>query len=141
VSAADNQKIARRFFDDICNGKHFELANDIFTADYVYHDPQIPNVKGPQAMCETVKVFQDGVEGFWRVDSVSGGEDGYVTVRWTGTGKYTGAMPGIPLPPNGNAIEASALSLLRIEGDKIAEQWCVWDTMGFMQQIGLIPKA
>src|SRR5262245_39934449 len=102
MSDATNQAIVARFFNDICNGKRFDLANEVFTSDSQYHDPQVPADQGPQAMCDIVKVYQDGVEGHWRVDQVVGGEDGYVTVRWTGEGNYTGTLPGMPIPPNGN---------------------------------------
>src|SRR5438132_1109301 len=118
MSVESNRKLVLRFFDEVCNGRRPEVAEQIFTPDYVYRDPQVPNVKGPQAMAAVVKTYQDGVEGFWRVDEVAGGEDNRVAVRWTGMGKYTGSMPGISVPPNGNAVEVSALSLFRIDGDK-----------------------
>jgi hypothetical protein len=39
----------------------------------------------------------------------------------------------------GNAIEVAALSVHRVEDGRIAETWTVWDTLGFMQQIGAVP--
>jgi predicted ester cyclase len=44
------------------------------------------------------------------------------------------------IPPTGRSVSVSAVHLFRIEGGKIAEQWVVWDTLGFMQQIGVIPE-
>jgi predicted ester cyclase len=36
-------------------------------------------------------------------------------------------------------VSVAAVHLFRIEGGKIAEQWCVWDTLGMMQQLGVVP--
>ena len=141
MTTESNRAVAMRFFDDIANGRKPELAREVFTADYVYHDPQLPGVVGPEAMAAVVKVYQDTVEGHWRVDSVHGGEDGFVTVRWTGQGKHVAEVPGTGKAPTGNAIDVSAISVFRIVDGKIADQWCVWDTMGFMQQIGVVPKG
>ena len=32
-----------------------------------------------------------------------------------------------------------ALTLLRVEDGKIAENWTLWDTLGFLQQLGAVP--
>ena len=31
------------------------------------------------------------------------------------------------------------VSIFRMDGGKIAEMWEVWDTLGFLQQLGVIP--
>ena len=45
----------------------------------------------------------------------------------------------IGVPATNREIRVDALSLLRIENGKIAEHWCVWDSLGLMQQIGAMP--
>jgi predicted ester cyclase len=44
------------------------------------------------------------------------------------------------IPPTGREIAVSALSLFRLERGKIAEHYCNWDTLGFLQQIGVVPS-
>jgi steroid delta-isomerase-like uncharacterized protein len=137
VSAEDNKALARRFFEEFCNGRRLDLAETLMTPDHVYHDPQVPNVVGPAAMAQAIKVYQDGVEGHWGIEELRAAEDDRVVVRWTGTGRHTGDVNGIP--PTGRAVAVSALSLLRVSGGKIAENWTVWDTLGFLQQLGVAP--
>jgi predicted ester cyclase len=60
-----------------------------------------------------------------------------VTVRWTGHGVDDAEIMGIP--PTGREVHVDALTLLRIDGDKIAENWTSWDTLGMLQQIGAVP--
>jgi predicted SnoaL-like aldol condensation-catalyzing enzyme len=140
MSSQTNESLVRRFFDEFCNGRKLDIAEAIFTPDYQYHDPQAPAPPGPQGMVEVVKVYQDGVEGHWQVEAMGPSGDDMFWARWTGSGKYTGAMPGVPVPPNGTPIRVDAISIFRIANGKIAEQWCVWDTLSFMQQIGAAPK-
>ena len=59
--------------------------------------------------------------------------------RWTGSGTHVGDVNGIP--PSGNKIRVDAIAIHRMRGGKIAETWEVWDTLGFLQQIGVVPKV
>ena len=137
MSTDANIALVRRFFEEFCNARRLDLAEEILSPDHVYHDPQVPNVVGPRAMAETVAVYQTGVEGHWRVDEMLPAGDDRVVTRWTGIGRHTGELMGIP--PTGKPVTVSALSLHRIAGGKLAEHWCVWDTLGMLQQLGVVP--
>jgi predicted ester cyclase len=42
------------------------------------------------------------------------------------------------IPPTGNRVNFTGISIYRIEGGKIAESWSVSDLLGMMQQLGAI---
>jgi predicted ester cyclase len=44
------------------------------------------------------------------------------------------------IAPTGRVIRVDAISVFRIANGKIAESWEVWDTLGFLQQLGVVPK-
>jgi predicted ester cyclase len=44
------------------------------------------------------------------------------------------------IAPTGNKVEVDAISIHRVQDGKIAETWQVWDTLGFLQQLGVVPK-
>lgn len=135
---ANNEAVARSFFEDLCNGRKLHLAPELMTAGHVYHDPNAPAEPGPAGMLAALKVYQEGLAGRWEVhDVVASGDK--VTVRWTGHGKHDREVMGIP--PTGSTIEVEALSLLRFEDGKIAENWTVWDTLGMLRQMGVVPPA
>lgn len=138
MSAKENVALVRRWFEEFCNERKLELADELMTADHEYHDPQVPAGTGPQAMAEVVAVYQNGVDGHWGVEEILAVGDNRVVARWTGTGTHNAELNGIP--PTGRSVRVSAVHLFRIEGDRIAEQWVVWDTLGFMQQIGVVPE-
>ena len=134
---APEEALARRFFEEMCNGRRLDIAGEILTADHRYHDPNSPPAVGPDAMAEVVSIYQDGVEGHWEIrDILSSGDR--VAVRWTGTGTHSAEVMGIP--PTGAHIEVEALTILRIEKGRIAENWTVWDTLGFLRQVGVVPS-
>jgi len=60
-----------------------------------------------------------------------------VVVRWTGSGVHIGELNGIP--PTGRPIRVDAITVHRMASGKIAETWEVWDTLGFLQQLGVVP--
>jgi predicted ester cyclase len=45
------------------------------------------------------------------------------------------------IPPTGKDVRVDAISIFRMDGGKIAEMWEVWDTLGFLQQLGVVPAA
>ena len=44
------------------------------------------------------------------------------------------------IPPTGNRVNFTGISIYRIEGGLIAESWSVSDDLGLMQQLGAIPE-
>jgi steroid delta-isomerase-like uncharacterized protein len=134
--ATADEGVVRRFFEEMCNGRKIELAPELFTADHTFHDPQVPGAPGPQGMVETISTYQKGVNGNWGIEEMFSAGD-RVVVRWTGTGTHVGEMNGIP--PTGKSVRVDAISIHRMRDGKIAETWEVWDTLGFLQQLGVVP--
>jgi steroid delta-isomerase-like uncharacterized protein len=118
------------------NDRKLEIAEELFTADHTMHDPQVPTAEGPRGMADTVKVYQDGVEGHWQIEEIFSADD-RVVVRWTGSGTHVAEVNGIPA--TGKKIRVDAITIHRLVGGKIAETWEVWDTLGFLQQLGVVP--
>lgn len=135
MSAAD-EAVVRRFYEQLCNERKLDLADELFTADHRLHDPQVPAPDGPQGYAAAVAAYQQGVDGHWGIEDLFSAGD-KVVVRWTGTGTHVGDMNGIP--PTGRSIRVDAISVHRMAGGRIAETWEVWDTLGFLQQLGVVP--
>lgn len=137
MAEQENVALARRFFEDFCTGRHAALAEELMTPDHEYRDPQVPSAPGPRGMAQTVAVFQQALDGRWNIDEIIPAGAERVVVRWTGTGTHHAELLGIP--PTGKDVRCAAISVLRVEGGKIAEHWCVWDTLGLLQQLGVAP--
>ena len=135
--SAENEAVVRRFYEEMNNGRKNELAVELFTADHMMHDPQVPAADGPEGVAAVVSTYQTGVNGHWEINDIFSSND-KVVVRWTGTGEHVAEVNGIP--PTGKKVDVSAISIHRMQAGKIAETWEVWDTLGFLQQLGVVPQ-
>jgi steroid delta-isomerase-like uncharacterized protein len=61
-----------------------------------------------------------------------------VVTRWTARGTHQGELMGIP--PSGNPVEVTGITIDRIEGGKVVETWANYDALGMMQQVGAVPE-
>ena len=57
--------------------------------------------------------------------------------RLTFGGTHQGTFQG--MPPTGKQVTGSGISIHRIANGKIAEAWVNFDTLGMLQQLGVIP--
>jgi steroid delta-isomerase-like uncharacterized protein len=60
-----------------------------------------------------------------------------VVARFTAHGTQSGAFQGIPA--TGKAVAMSAITIYRVAGGKMVEQWLEYDMFGLLQQLGVIP--
>jgi steroid delta-isomerase-like uncharacterized protein len=134
--SADNETLARRFFEELCNGRNDAVADEVVAADYVAHGPQAPPAEGPEGVKERIAVYQDALDGHWDVQEIHSAGD-RVVVRWIGRGTHNGELMGVP--PPGQTVAVDAITIFRIAGEKIAEEWTVWDALGLLQQVGAVP--
>jgi steroid delta-isomerase-like uncharacterized protein len=134
--SVESEALVRRFFEEFCNGRREDVADEIVAADYVSHGPQAPPAEGPGGVKSRVSVYQDSLDGHWDVHEIFSAGD-RVVARWTGSGTHLGELMGIA--PTGKPISVEAISVFRIADGKIAEEWTVWDALGLLQQVGAVP--
>jgi predicted ester cyclase len=68
-------------------------------------------------------------------DLVAEGEK--VVARWTWRGTNQGEFQG--MSPTGKQVTGSGISIHRFANGKFAEAWVNFDTLGMLQQLGVIP--
>jgi predicted ester cyclase len=73
-----------------------------------------------------------------RLESLAGDGD-LVVKRYVVTGTHQGELGG--LPPSGNKIEFTGMTMFRVKNGKIVESWWNYDLMTNLQQIGAIPQS
>ena len=69
-------------------------------------------------------------------DMVAEGEK--VATRKTFHGTHEGEFMGIP--PSGRAVSMGLIDIVRISDGWVVEHWSMGDTLGLMQQLGVIPQ-
>jgi steroid delta-isomerase-like uncharacterized protein len=133
-----NKAIARRVFEEVWNKGNLDALDEVYVADVVGHNAppgQPPGIKGTrqfigmylQAFPDTRMVVEDQVA-----------EGDKVVTRWTATGTHRGELMG--MPPTGKSVRVTGITINRLEGGKIVEEWGIFDQLGMLQQLGAIPS-
>jgi predicted ester cyclase len=136
--SSENRSLVTRYFEEICNGRKLNVADEIFAAAHRYHDPSSPGIgTGPDGMKQLVSVYQNAFpDAHWTIDEMLESGDRVIT-RWTGSGTHHGDLAG--LAPTGRPVNVTGIWIQRIAGGKIVESWNQWDTLGMLTQLGAVP--
>jgi len=137
MSAEENKALVRRFYDEVLNKKNLAAIDQISAANYVDHSapPGVPpGLAGEKAWFAMLHAaFPDGRTTI--EDIVADGDK--VVVRGVMTGTHKGEFLGVPA--TGKKVEIRGIDMIRIQNGKSVEHWGQWDTMGLMQQLGVVP--
>lgn len=118
----ENKALVRRWIEEIFTRYDLGLADDLFTPDYILHDPSFPrDVYGPEGVKRYVRTYRDAFPdaSFVIEDQLAEGEK--VVTRWTARGTHRGEFLGIP--PTGGRITVSGIEFDHITSDGIDEAW------------------
>lgn len=132
-----NLAVVSRIWTEIWNKGALEASDEVFAKDYLGHLP-IMTVHGPEEFKNLVRVYLAAFPDVHLTVEDAFGAGDRVAVRWTSRGTHLGVMMGIP--PSQNKIEVMGISIFRMAGGQVAEEWEGFDTLGMMQQIGAIPR-
>jgi steroid delta-isomerase-like uncharacterized protein len=132
-----NQTLVRRFFDVVCNQAKLEEADALFSPEHTYHDPSNPFiVAGPEGMKQLVSTYQRAFsDAHWEIEEMLDAGAQVVT-RWQGSGTHQAELMSIG--PTGRQVQIAGIWIHQIAGEKIVESWNVWDTLGMLQQLGVV---
>src|SRR5215471_2005480 len=140
MSTEENKALVRRAIEEVWNQGNVALLDELDDANLIHHDPDFPNIRTredyTQWVIETRNAFPDlhlTIE-----DLVAEGDQ--VVTRWTFRGTNTGALvTPMPLPATGRQVTVTGITISHSAGGKFLENWQQGDTLGFLQQLGLIP--
>jgi steroid delta-isomerase-like uncharacterized protein len=141
MSAKDLKVLTRRFLEEMNKGEAaaIAVAEKSLATDFVFHSGTGEDIHGlkdfKQHVSEIYRAFPDF---HFTVDDIIVEGDKVVT-RWTLVGTHKGEFMGIP--PTNKKVKTWAITIDRVAGGKFVEEWERLDTVGFMQQLGVIPTS
>ncbi|WP_194824053.1 ester cyclase [Nocardia sp. XZ_19_231] len=135
-----NKATAKRLFD-AWNARDLDVFDELMSTDAIDHDPQNPfaEVHGPDGLRRLVQMYLAAFSDQRFLVNEQIAEGDFVTTRWTGTGTNDGEMMG--MPATGKSAVVQGITINRFRDGKIVESWASWDTLGMMQQLGVVPSA
>lgn len=135
----ENKALARRWAEDVMNQGNLDAVDEIYASDFVAHDPTMPeDVRGVEGRREFYSMYLSAFPDAQITIEAQLAEGDMVATRWTGRGTHQGELMGIS--PSGNRVEVAGITISRIEGGKVAEEWDNYDALGMMQAIGAVPE-
>jgi steroid delta-isomerase-like uncharacterized protein len=140
MSIEINEQLLRQWVEEGWNNGNLALVDQIFSPDHIMHDPSLPEQKlvGQEPFKSFVGAFRSAMPDLHVTveDLVAQGDK--IAWRWTITGTQKGEMMGVG--PSGNSVKVTGIIISRFENGLWAEDWVRWDTLGFLQQLGALPK-
>jgi steroid delta-isomerase-like uncharacterized protein len=128
----ENKDLVRRSWEAPDN------TDEVYTPDAVWHLPD-REIQGAEQFKKYVTEYRTAIPdaNITVEDELAEGEK--VVNRFTIRGTHQGETEEFG-PPTGRQLEMKGITISRIEGGKIVEEWQAYDNLSVMQQLGLVPE-
>ncbi|MDX1687752.1 MAG: ester cyclase [Candidatus Promineifilaceae bacterium] len=138
MSTARNKAVMRRFFQAF-EEKDRDALEEVLAPELVAHHPGSPEPLNREALLQTIEAFSAAFsdQEYTIEEQVAEGDKVVTHTVWQAT--HTGNFQG--QPPTGKQVAITGIATDRIEDGKIVEHQVLMDTMGLMQQLGMVPPA
>jgi steroid delta-isomerase-like uncharacterized protein len=140
MSTEENKKISWRLQEEVFGQGKLESVDELLAPDYISHAPGDPELsRGPEVIKQIVRAYHSAFPDINFAVEKQVAEGDMVVTRWIARGTHRGEFMGVP--PSSRRIEVSGMSMDRISGGRIVENWNNWEALEMMRQIGAIPDS
>ena len=144
MSSVQNRAIVSRFYEELWNQRRTDVADEIVAPDCVTHQLRsgvelVGVPRGPEAIKRHVAEWLSGFPDLRFTVEQMIAEGDQVVTRSLMRGTHTGAWLGIA--PTGRQVTIRMMVIQRIANGKIVEDWVLVESLGWMQQLGLLPAT
>lgn len=139
MAAREDKALVRRFLEESSKGKAAARAilDELWATNVVYHTASGEDIRGLKDYERfTDEMYNASPDSHFTIDDMVA-EGDKVAVRFTFTGTHTGEAGGIP--PTNKKLVFWAINIYKIIDGKVVEGWERADTLGIMQQMGVVP--
>jgi steroid delta-isomerase-like uncharacterized protein len=133
----DNKVIVQRIVNEVWNSGDESKVSQYYADDFVFHTEGGDVQRGPDSIREWLRTTHGAFPDISYQIGAIYGEDDRVAFRYTVAGNQTGDFRG--LPPSGKTVHLTGHMIVHLRDGKIVEGHGYWDTLGLLQQIGLVP--
>ena len=137
MAERENIAVVGRFIEEVINQGRLDSADEIVEENFVELDPLPGQRQGREGLKEVIGMLRTAFPDIhWVVDeTIAAGEK--VVTRFTWTGTHHGTFLGIPA--TGRHITVKGVVIDRLSGGKMADSRILMDSLGMMQQLGVVP--
>jgi steroid delta-isomerase-like uncharacterized protein len=139
MSTQENKDIARRWWEALNQRTAPQLIDETYASDYVLHDPSLAEpVQGVEGVREFVRsVLSAFPDAQYTIESLIAEGDRvaqHISVRGTHKAEFQG------IAATGKQVAVWVMVISRIANGKIVEEWQMFDALGMLKQMGVIPE-
>ena len=133
----DRKAIARKVFDVVCRGD-MAVADEILARDVVFTTVSGDVLRGRGEFKRFAEAFRSAFPDITFQLEAEVCEGDLVSARYLMKGTFLGTLMG--LLPTGNEFSVRGIDTFRVVDGKVVEIFASFDTLGQMQQLGVVPK-
>ena len=135
MSTEENKAQTRRVYEAF-NQRNWSAFYEQIAPDVVYHDASM-TIQGLDAYQQWFSMYLTAFPDAQITIEDLIAEGDKVVVRQTFRGTHQGELMGIA--PTGKQVTVSAIVIVRVVNGKAVEGWQNGDTLGTLQQLGVVP--
>jgi steroid delta-isomerase-like uncharacterized protein len=138
VAVQERAMTVQRLQDEVWGQGNLDAIDELFSPDFIRHGPDIEGglIQGPDPFKQLVTMYRTALPDLKAPVEAQVVEGDTVVTRWTARATNQGPLLGTA--PTGKPIQVGGVYIHRFEGGRIAEEWVYYDTLGFLQQLGLV---
>ncbi len=133
----ENKALAQRSWE-LASQPDPDALEEVYAADLVWHEPD-RDVQGIEEAKQYLSMYLSAFPDLSLTVEDAIAEGDKVVARWTSRGTHQGEIEEFG-PPTGKQFEVEGITIQRIEGGKIVEEWERYDNLSILQQLGLVPE-
>jgi steroid delta-isomerase-like uncharacterized protein len=121
MSAEESKALVRRFFEEAWHKGNVAAVDEFMATDYIEHPlpPGLP--PGPEGLKRLIAAYRSAFPDLHITLDDIFAEGEMMAFRWSVSGTHRGDWLGIP--PTGNHVTATGITIFRIAGGKVVESW------------------
>ena len=131
----ENKALVRRAWELADNP---DILEEVYAPDLVWHEPD-QEIRGLEQAKKFVSAYKTAFPDLKITVEDVIAEGDKVVSRVTIRGTHQGETEEFG-PPTGRQFEGGGITISRIEGGKIVEDWDSYDNLTTLQQLGLAPE-
>src|SRR3712207_1701483 len=119
MSAEENKTLVRRFFEEAWVKGNAAAVDAFMVPDYVEHPRPSGMPPSREGLKQLISAYRSAFPDLTLALQDIFGEDEMVAIRWSVRGTHLGDW--LDIPPTGNHMSATGITIFRIAGGKVVE--------------------
>ncbi len=139
MSSEENKDRAPRLYEGVFGAHDLRVVDELVSDAFVDHDAPPGVSQGREGLKQSAQLYLAAFPDlrFAIEDQLAEGDR--VGTRFTARGTHAGPFLGIPA--TGKPIAVAGIAIDRFADGKLVESWLVYDRLGLLQQLGVMPSG